>query len=55
MKEAFENMDWKVVRHEIDSKAETVMALAPDEETAQKIACRLSEDIKDVFYTVEKQ
>lgn len=50
---AAESMNWKVLRHEIDSEQETVMALATDEESAQKIACKLSEEDKDVFYTVE--
>ena len=48
-----ESMNWKVIKHEIDSEQETVMALATDEESAQKIACKLSEEDKDVFYTVE--
>lgn len=59
MKELFEkatiinSMRWKVVKHEIDGILETVMALAPTKFDAEIIACRLSANEKDVFYTVE--
>ena len=48
-----EGMNWKVVKHEFESGQKTVMELAPDEESAKKIACELSRDEEDVYYTVE--
>ena len=48
-----EDMNWEVVKHEIESGQKTVMELAPDEESAKKIACKLSKDEEDVYYTVE--